>query len=189
MQLIPIAIGIIGLGMFLLGIKWMIISMSKKDIINFNINDTQKEFKIEKEGFFSICIIGGGYVDGSNGFRIIIENTTTSKKIYPTEKTMKYRFRKNWKLGVEFSQFKVNEPGKYLIVIQNIQSLIIKPSMLRSKRFFQKKLSTEFIEVLIKESTSTSKKILSIVFLIVGGNMTLWGFVLTFMPEMVIHTT
>lgn len=185
MHLVFIALGIIGLGMFLLGLKWTINSITKKEIVQFNINEGEKVFQISKKGTFSICIIGGGFVVGSDGFRTIIEHLNTSKKIFPIENTIKYKFRKNRKLGVEYAQFRTDEIGEFMIKLQNVQHLIIKPSILGSKRSFQQKLPTDLILVLIKESISTSKKLFSIIFVVLGANMAIWGFILTFMPELI----
>ena len=108
---------------------------------------------------------------------------STLEKIYPIENIIKPRFTHNWKLGVEFSQFRIDKIGKYTIKIQNAENLIVKPSMIFSIRYFQKELSTDSIQILIKESISTTKKFLSIIFLILGLNMAIWGFILSFIPE------
>lgn len=178
--------GLIGLTMLFFGLKWSLKSFKSKKIIEFPILDSVKEFEIINPGLYSFCIIGGGYVHNSEGFKTLISNVGSQKSIDLEENIIKPRFRKNWKMGVEYLQFKINNIGNYKIEIQNPEKLIVKKSMLKTKQIFQSNQLMENIEILIKETIPVKKKLFGILFLVLGVNMSAWGIMLTLNPSLLL---
>ncbi len=184
MQIIFIILSLIGFTLTFFGVKWTYRSFKAKEIVGFPLIMKEQEFEISKPGLFALCIIGGGHVKNSGNFRVLIINTIDQKVIDLKENFMKPRFRKNWKIGVEILNFKVSNSGHFKVQIENAEDLIVKKSMLITERFFQSSLSIRNIEVMIKETIPVSKRLFGIIFLVVGVNMSAWGVMLGFNPEL-----
>jgi hypothetical protein len=184
MQILFIVLGLIGLTMTFFGAKWTFKSFKSKEIIGFPLNELEKEFEIIKPGLFTLCIIGGGYVNNTGSFRALVKRKENQKVIDLKENFMKPRFRKNWKMGVEYLQFKISNSGLYNVEIENAEDLIVKKSMLKTKQIFQSRLPIENIEVSIKETIPIGKKLFGIIFLVLGVNMSAWGIMLGINPDL-----
>ena len=141
MQIISLLIGIIGLVMFFFGGKMLIQKYRSKIIGELNL--TENEVNIENTGFYSICIVGGGYVNNLGNFDAKIISNGTELEV--VEKQMKIKFRHKGRLATEFYQFEIENPGIHKILFNNIEDLEVKESMLVSKRLSQKKLPVENI--------------------------------------------
>ena len=55
--------------------------------------------------------------------------------------------------------------------------------MLVSKRLFQKKLPIEKIDIIVKETSSSSKFIIGLLMVVFGFNIAGWGMILAFNPQ------
>ena len=94
----------------------------------------------------------------------------------PLHKTLlNYRFKRNGTIGLEYWHFNIEKDGIYNLNFFNINDLIIKDSMLISKRIFQKNRRAEDLKILLKESISIKSRLLAIVCLVIGINALLWG--------------
>ncbi len=165
------------------GVKWTLKSFKTKEIICFPLNEKEKEFEIINIGLFTFSVLGGGYVNNSGNFLATIKSKDNQKRIDLKENYIKTRFRKNWKIGVEFLQFKISNTGFYKVEIKNPEDLIVKKSMLKIKQIFQSPLPVENIEILIKETIPTRKKLFGIIFLVLGVNLSTWGILLGISPD------
>lgn len=170
--------------MIFFGAKWTFKSLKAKEIIGFPLAEREKEFEIKNAGLFTLCIIGGGYVNNSGSFRVQIKGKDNQRTVYLKENFIKPKFRKNWKMGVEYLQFNISNYGLYKVEIGNPEDLIVKKSMLKIKRMFQSPLPIENIEILIKETVPISKKLFGIIFLVLGVNLSAWGIMLGINPDL-----
>jgi len=184
MQILFLALGLVGFIITIFGARWNFRSFQTKEIIGFSIIELEKEFVIKKPGLFTICIIGGGYLNNNDNFRILVKSKENQKVIDLKENCIKPRFRRNCKIGIEYRQFSISDSGIYKVEIENVKDLIVKKSMLKTKQIFQSPLPIKNIEVLIKETIPISKKLLGIVFFILGLNMFFWGIILGVTPEL-----
>lgn len=184
MQALFIVFGIIGLIMIFFGAKWTWKSVKAKEIVNFPFIESKKEFEIKNIGLFSLCILGGGSVNNSGCFQVQIKDRDNQRIVELKENTMKPRFRKNWKMGVEYFQFKISKNGWYKIEIKNPKDLVVKQSTLKIKQVFQYPVPTESLEVLIKETIPNSKKLFGILLLVLGVNISAWGIMLGINPHL-----
>lgn len=175
---------VLGLILTFFGVKWTFKSFKGKEIIGFPLSELKKEFEIIKPGLFTLCVVGGGYVDNSGNFRTLVMRKDNQKIIELKENILKPRFRKNRKMGVEYLQFKISHVGLYKVEIENAEDLVVKKSMLKTKQVFQSPLSVEKIEISIKETIPISKKLFGIIFLVLGVNMSAWGIMLEVNPEL-----
>lgn len=57
--------------------------------------------------------------------------------------------------------------------------------MLVSKRLFQKKLPIEKIGLIVKETSSNTKFIIGLLMTVFGINISIWGIILTFNPQLI----
>ena len=176
--------GLTGLAMLFAGAKWSVESFKSNDIVEFPIIDKLKEFEIIKSGLYAVCIVGGFYVHNLAGFKTSIFNIHNQKQIDLKEPNLKFRFRKKWKVGIEHLHFRIIEAGRYKIEIQLPEKLTVKESMLTTKQPFQSSQPIENIEVLIKGIVPLGKKILGIVFLVLGVNLSVWGILLSIIPKL-----
>ncbi|CAM3810594.1 GOLD domain-containing protein [Flavobacterium gelidilacus] len=182
MQIIFLLAGIIGLIMSFFGSK-MLIEIYKNKIIS-ELKLTENEINFDKIGLYSICVVGGGYSNNLGNFEtkitskgIIIINTVESKP--------KFKFHYKGRLANEFYKFEIENPGIYNIKINNIEHLEVKESMLFSKRYFQKKLPTEKIGLIVKETSPNSKFIIGLLMTILGLQIAVWGILLAFNTELI----
>lgn len=170
--------------MIFVGAKWTFKLFKAKEIIVFPLIELKKEFEIKKPGLYTLCIIGGGYVKNSGSFRALVKCKDTQEIIDIKENFIQPRFPKNWKMGVDYLQFKISNYGIYKVEIENAKDLIVKKSMLKAKQIFQSPLPVENIEISIKETIPIGKKLFGIVFLVLGVNMSAWGIMLGINPEL-----
>jgi len=179
MQIIFLLIGIVGIVMFFFGGKMLIEKYRTKIIGELKLTENEIEFK--KSGLYSICIVGGGYVNNLGNFEARITSNETELDTF--EKQLKFKFYHKGRLATEFYQFEVENPGIHKIIFINIEDLEVKESMLASKRLFQKKLSIEKIGIIVKETSPNSKFIIGLLMTIFGFNIAGWGIILAFNPQ------
>ncbi len=182
MQIIFLLIGIIGLIMFYYGFRIFIKKYRCKTAIaelDFNENSTDINFK--KSGLYSISFIGGSYANNTGNLDVTITNDNEDVEI--VEKLIKGSFLYNNKIGTEFYQFEIENPGLYKMQFYNIDNLELKQSKLVSKRSFQNNLPIENIRVIVKEAITNFKYIFSILLMVFGFNIAGWGMILAFNPS------
>jgi len=165
MQILYLAIGLIGLTMTFYGAKWLLRS---RTIISFQKAEREKEFNIAIPGLYSVGIIGGGHFKKSGNDEFQISNIKNQQLIELKESYLKWRFRKNWKMFVEYRQFEIDDIGNYKIEIQNHKGQSNQP--MRNN------------QIIITESVKMLKRFLGIIFLVLGVNISFWGIILTINP-------
>ena len=175
-------IGVIGLVMFIIGGKMLIKKYKNKIIGELTLTDNRNEINFKKTGLYSICVLGGGYANNLGNFEAKITNN--GNEIETVEKQMKFKFHHSGKLATEFYQFEIENPGIHKFIFKSIEDLEVKESMLVSKRLFQKKLPIEQIGILVKETSSSSKYIISLLMTIFGFNIAGIAIILAFNPQL-----
>ena len=145
-----------------------------KVIAEFMLVSEGKNVFLNSKKRYSLCFLGAGFV--SDKGKIIVELKSTEGKLIPLHKTLpNYRFRRNGTIGLEYWYFNIEKDGIYNLNFVNINDLIIKDSMLISKRIFQKNRRAEDLKILLKESISIRSRLLAIICLVIGINALLWG--------------
>jgi hypothetical protein len=182
MQIACFLIGIIGLAMFLIGGKMLIKKYKGKIIGELKLFNNLNEINFEKTGLYSICVVGGGYINNLGSFEAKITNN--GNEIETFEKQMKFKFYHKGKLATEFYHFEIENLGIHKFIFKSSEDLEVKESMLVSKRLFQNKLPIEKIEILVKETSSGSKFIIGLLMTIFGFNIAGWGVILAFNPQL-----
>ncbi|MCK6608640.1 MAG: hypothetical protein L6Q46_10135 [Flavobacterium sp.] len=181
MQIIFLLIGIIGLVMFVFGIKTLIKNYRNEIISELKL--TENEINFQKIGTYSISVVGGSYANNLGNFETQITHNET--KLNTIEKNLKFKFHYKGRLATEFYSFEIENLGIHKIFIKNIEDLEVKESMLVSKRLFQKKLPIEKIGLIVKETSSSSKFIIGLLMTVFGINISIWGIILTFNPQLI----
>jgi hypothetical protein len=108
MQVLFILMGAAGLTMLFLGIKWSIQSVRPKAIVQFSLTDKEQNFILRDEGLYTFCILGAGYINIGE-FKARLSNQASKNEIEMVENLIKPRFRKNWKIGVEYLNFRIKK--------------------------------------------------------------------------------
>lgn len=103
MQIIFLLIGIIGLVMFVFGIKTLIKNYRNEIISELKL--TENEINFQKIGTYSICIVGGGYANNLGNFETQITHNET--KLNTIEKLLKFKFHYKGRLATEFYSFEI----------------------------------------------------------------------------------
>lgn len=159
MQILFIFIGIIGLLLIVLAIRIFVKLKSKKEIAILELNNESKVIEFNKKGLHSISFIGVRFISDKGFFNVELKNEN-KKQIQLIKTFPRYSFWHRGKIGIEIWKFKIEETGLYELVFKNVSDLVAKKSMLMSKRFFQSKIKTESIRVLIKETIPVRYRIL-----------------------------
>jgi hypothetical protein len=151
--------------MIYFGIKFLIKFLKAKEIISFPVQENEISFHIPKKGRYSLCILGGTAV---NNLSVNIYSAVTSKFVVLTESFLKYKFNRSGKLGTTYLDFDIYEKGEYLLKVNNIDSLSVKMSMLKSVAMFESNVHRDRIVLLIREYSSPLHFIYSLLLLITG---------------------
>ena len=168
--------------MLFFGVKWILKTLKAKEIIEFPLMEGERDVEIKRTGLFALYILGVRSVDYSPHFKIKIENRENGKTVTSKENAVQMRFHKKQKMGIEYLNFSISMIGVYKIKIEKPENLIVKQTMLRTIIPFQSSSPIENIQLLIKETVPISQKILGIIFLIVGLNLSTWGIMLGINP-------
>ena len=181
MQILFLLIGLIGLVLFFLGVKMLVEKYRNKIIGELKL--TENELNFEQTGLYAICIVGGNYATNLGKFEVKI--TSNGIELDTFEKQLKFKFYHKNRLATEFYQFEVLHTGIHKIIIKNIEDLVVKESMLVSKRLFQKKLPIEKIGIIVKETLSSANFIVILLMVVLGINIAVWGIILAFNPHLI----
>lgn len=182
MQLLYIALFVLGLTMTALGILWLVQTFSGKDIIEFPLAEKKKEFGLPGNGRYGVFIVGTKYLRKTGDFSARLRELSTSASVELTECTIKFKMSTPKRRMVEYFQFIAPHPGIYRIEFENIDQISTGMILMKSADRFGAITGTQ-LGILIKKTLPVSKKILSILLLTIGINLIVWGIILAFMPE------
>ncbi len=101
------------------------------------------------KGQFDLFIIGGFFIKANQNFKINIFNNDTNEQIILRKKCINFKFI-DGKRALNYFDFKIETQGNYEISIENFDDLIVKKSMLWSKRIFQRAIDLNKIEIMIE---------------------------------------
>jgi len=179
MQLLYLTIGLTGLTMMFFGAKWLLRS---KTVVNFPIKEGSKEFKIKKPGVYAVCVMGGGLIKGFGQYNFQLSHSNNQRQIKLKRPILKWRFRKNWVMGVESAQFKISDVGGYKIEITNLSNAATTNSVKKKEHKSRPNPPIRGNQILIKATVSLLKKIAGIFFLVLGVQGSFWGILLAINP-------
>ncbi len=165
---------LIGFVLIALSLKILLQLRSMNKIAVFNFEDASHEFKIEKPGYYSISILGAGFVREVERvvIKLTLDNSNSPEvgvnKIVP-------RFIKEKQMGIEYWGFSTDSIGWYFITLSNLEHVEAKSSMLRSKRLFESPIDHSNLRIFIHQSIPPLHKLISIVSLIFGTGLIVFG--------------
>ena len=138
------------LSIFLIRLGWQYYKryFNTKEIAYFGVKAEAKNFYIPKIGNYSVCIIGGGTIAN---FNITICSKINSKEVEVSSAIIKETVFKNGITGINYFNFYIENEGNYSIIVNHIENLIVKESMLKLVAITQKKVKKEQISIVIKE--------------------------------------
>ncbi len=169
MQVLFILMGIVGLTMLFVGIKWSIESIRPKPLVRFPLSERTQEFELKDEGLYAFCILGSRFVGYPSSYTSSLSNMENEEKIKLVQNFLKPKFRVGWKIGIEYQNFKIRKPGKHKLVLGD-------PNFLRG--------NSSNLEGMIKKTVTVTKKLFGIIFLVLGMNMSAWGIMLGINPNL-----
>lgn len=174
-----LVIELIGFALIAYSIKMLLKSRSINPVATFKFEDASHEFQLEKPGYYSISILGAGFVREVQRaiIKLTLKNDHTLQvgvnKIAP-------RFSKETRIGIEYWGFLTDDTGRCLITFSNMEHVEAKSSMLRSKRLFESPIDHSKLQIIIHQSTQPFYKLTSIVSLILGTGLVLLGVLTVF---------
>lgn len=140
---------------------------NNKVILEMGVTDLSKSIYLEKSKYI-VSFTGGLSVKVGRNFRIELVNE--NEKIKLLKNVFRNRFFYKCKKSINYYNFVIEKPGNYLITIYKPEELLIKNSMLYSRRIFEKPKSIDNIKVLflrMNRNEITFKVNLILIFIIV----------------------
>lgn len=170
---------LIGFVLIAYSIKILLKSGSINPITAFKFENASHEFEVEKPGYYSISILGAGFVREVQ--RAIIKLTLNNGDTLEVEvNKIAPRFSKENRIGIEYWGFSTSNIGRYFITFSNMEHVEAKSSMLRSKRLFESPIDHSKLKIIIHQSIQPFHKLISIVSLILGVGLVLFGILVGF---------
>lgn len=167
-------LGVIGLLCSLWGGIGIFKSYKEKEVTIFTKNNKQT-ILFDRTGIYGVHLIGGFEVTNVDElFKMKIKKNNSEKSIKIIRNIIKWKTLKNKKKGVYLYRFKVDELGKYEIIVQNLENLVVRSSMSFSLMPLQKKVPTESIFISIKKDNIPIMYILYIMSLVSGVNLLIY---------------
>jgi hypothetical protein len=151
--------------------------VSINPIAEFNLEDNSHQFEIVSPGYYSISILGAGFIRELQS----VSSRLTLNNLYDLEvcvHKLAPRFTKDNRIGIEYWGFSTNGIGRCMITLSNVQYIQAYGSMLNSKRVFESAVEHSRLKVIIHPSIRPVYKFLSIVSLILGVGLVLSGIIL-----------
>ena len=158
----------LGVLTFFISIK-MFLKVQRAKEVFFSQGIGQKEFNFEINSparYFSISFTGGMSVNTDANFNIRLTDMV-GNSIAVSKELMMFRSFYKSKPCVEVYSFKCL-PGSYSLVLDAVEGLEVKKSMLRFKQLFQKPINHNNVGLLIRGTLSFKEKLMMMVFLVVG---------------------
>lgn len=183
MQILYVLAALAGMTLIFFGSKWLLKFFVAKNIVEFSLTESFKEFKIEKKGLYSINFIGGWYARNQGNFEVRIIKMDESENIPVIRNTLKPQITRKMRRGIEFYKFKIANEGMYRIELFNQADLQIKRSKLFLSQLIFKSEKIENIKVLVKETIANWKLITGIAFLVFGINIVSWSLIFLLDPN------
>lgn len=182
MQIAFFLIAFTGLVVFILGIKLLIVKYRDKILAVFKLTEDINKINFENTGLYSVCIVGGKSIHKLGKFKIKISNDKDDK-IFVAEKLLKFTFDYKNEVATEYFEFKIVKTGIHKFILKNIEDLEIKKSKSLSSKLFEKKLPLEKIQLVIKETTSTTDFFTGLFMTLIGIFTSIWFLISAFNPS------
>jgi hypothetical protein len=114
------------------------------------IQFTNNKIELEK-GSYKIYFLGGFYVKANKDFNVIVKKISDNSLVNACELIFKVRTGIENKKAIAYFNLKILEKTIYKIEFVNFEDIIMKESMLFSKRIFQKSIHKKDIEIYLSE--------------------------------------
>lgn len=134
-------------------------------------------FEISANKLHSISFVGGKFINIKDGFKIKIIDSKNNA-IDSSKSLVKLPFSFKGNPDVETFYF-AGQPGKYKIIVENIESLELRKSRLPTEQVFGQPIKANQIGLLVRETISDKQKISIFVLFIVGLLVINFAFILT----------
>jgi hypothetical protein len=168
-----ILIEITGLVLLAWSLK-VLLQFFTKPIAVFRFEDATHQFEIGKPGYYSISVLGAGFIhlvqrvaikitsDNDDGSNVRIHHVT----FFSTTEGRK---------EIHCWGFSISHAGNYILSISNLDQIDAYSSMLRSKRIFESPIDHSKLRILIHQSVKPAYQLAAILALILGTNLIFHG--------------
>lgn len=168
-----VLVELIGLALVAWSLK-VLLRVYKKPIAVFNFEDDTHRFKITRQGYYSISVVGMRSIDGEK--RAIIKMTSNKGDALNVRVNyLLFSFTHNRQTAIQCWGFSIRHPGLYTIRFSNLEQIVAYGSMLRLKRFFWSTVEHSDLRILIHRSVKPIYQLGGIIALILGLNLILYG--------------
>lgn len=152
----------------------VIFKFYKKPIAVFRFEDATHQFEIDKPGYYSISVLGAGFIhlvqrvaikitsDDSDASNVRIRHVT----FFSTTEGRK---------EIHCWGFSISHAGKYILKISNLDQIDAYSSMLRSKRLFESPVDHSKLRILIHQSVKPTYQLAAMLALILAINLIFHG--------------
>lgn len=152
----------------------VIFKFYKKPIAVFRFEDATHQFEIDKPGYYSISVLGAGFIhlvqrvaikitsDDSDASNVLIRHVT----FFSTTEGRK---------EIHCWGFSISHAGKYILKISNLDQIDAYSSMLRSKRLFESPVDHSKLRILIHQSVKPTYQLAAMLALILAINLIFHG--------------
>jgi len=133
----------------------------------FNLEDNSHEFEIQRPGYYSISILGAGFVRElqSVASKLILNDLDD---LEVGVHLLAPRFRKDGRMGIEYWGFSTSGIGRCTITLSNMKYIEAYDSMLMPERMFESPVDHSRLKVIIHPSAQPLYKYISVVSLVLG---------------------
>ena len=148
---------LIDVSAFIILIIYLLRYLPSRVLFAKEANNSTQRFYLEKNKY-AIAFKGGMSVQVGNNFSIEVKNDNIIVKI--SKKLFRTRFYYKWKKCTIYYNFIIEQSDYYSIRINNPEELIIKGSMLYSKKIFEKPKNLNDIQILFLIMTKSKRGII-----------------------------
>lgn len=156
--------------------------MNKKLITVFSLDNCPKQFEILSKGYYSIAILGAGFIREKE--KVDIKLVLNENQIIDVNANkFAFRFIKDKKTAIEYWNFVTSDAGSCELAFINVENIEAKKSMLKSKRLFQSPIDHGKLKGLVYKTINPIYRLISIVIFVIVTSLILFGVTLLIFPS------
>jgi hypothetical protein len=151
----------------------VLLKFYKKPIAVFNFEDGNYPFEIQRAGYYSISVLGAGFIQLVQ--RIVVKITSDDDASKVRVRHVTFYSTTEGRKEIHCWGFSISHAGNYIFSISNLDQIEAYRSTLRSKRFFESPLEHSKLRIVIHRSVKPMHQLAAAIALILGVNLVLYG--------------
>lgn len=163
---------LIGLALVAWSLK-VLLKIFTKPIAVFNFEDGEYPFEIQEPGYYSISVLGAGFIQLVQ--RIIVKITSERDGSNVRIRHVTFYSTTEGRKEIHCWGFSIHHAGSYTISFSNLDQIEAYRSTLRSKRFFESPMEHSKLRILIHRSVKPIYQLGGMIALFLGVNLILYG--------------